>query len=312
MSAIDTKYFDKYTVRSAEALKALQDQGKLRGALVITGDEQQSTTLHKIFYLMQKAKSGISEKDKMHLCHAMVATGWDTTTEKEYPEKFSLAQRITRAIRQFFGFEVAPPKMFKKEYPLGRPVWTHAVFDKVKTNTVDYFNYADKDVTFLTLYIPKDEKLREAFAKNAEDSAKKRTMKFSKARLINLIFKKQILKRKENQARKKLAFAVADRLLDKEFSQENNPKAARSFFCMEYALTVLQTSILSEALSKDEKVRMKNMDRSVLAAEILSRISNQKPQDTLARAYWTNKICCQVDPSRMMSAGVAAVLDEVT
>lgn len=292
--------FDKYVVNSAEEFAELNKAGKLTGALVLTGDKKH-VGIHKLFFLAQiiskiheKIRGLFSGERKLdaNLCHAMIVVGWDD----KWSEK-------------------------RQEYN-NRPLLAHSVMDGVKFNAVDYFNYDDKDVDHLVVYVPKDQALRQEFIKNAEQSSKissepENRSYFSWKNLLTCLFKKQVVETSTEKMQKDVAYAVTDLLLKRKLSKGSNENKTRAFFCMEYALTMLQSSIMTKALSDDDKHSLMFMNgnklsREQLAMRIFSSIKNKDETAPLAKAYWESRICSQLHAPSVLSSYASNFFDEIS
>jgi hypothetical protein len=292
--------FDKYIVNSAEELAELNKEVNLRGALVLTGDKKH-VGIHKFFFVAQiisklheKIRGVFLGERKLdaNLCHAMVIVGWDNTWNE------------------------------KRKMQNNRPTEAHSVMDGVKFNAVDYFTYDDKDVDHLIVYVPKDQALKQEFAKNAELSSKISTIpenrsKFSWKNLLTCLFKKQIVETPTEKMQKSLAYVVTDLLLERKLSKGSNADKARDFFCMEYALTMLQSSIMTKTLSEEDKHSLmfekgKKLSREDLAMKIYSSIKNKDESAPLAKAYWESRICSQLHAPSVLSSYASSFFDAMS
>lgn len=291
--------FDKYEIKSAEQLEKIKNI--LPGALIITTDSKH-IGIHKAFYTMQiikrtfaKIGGGCKKKKPKpidpNLCHAMIAIGWDN--EKN------------------------------------RPVLAHSIMDGVKINAVDYFQPIKyfgrkyKTADGMVVYVPRKECFRKELLKNAELSAristeKKNRSPFSWGNLLGCIFKKQIYKIPLKTAQEDLAYAVTDLLLKRKLSPGSKENKARALFCIEYAVCILQASILTKALSEQEKNELLGdndnpSSRLEIAKEIYRRISQPKnKEDSISKAYWKFKICHQVNPKGIISSYAALILNKTS
>jgi hypothetical protein len=292
--------FDKYVVNNASELEHLNNQGLLKGAIIITGDKKH-VGLHKVFCLAQKIKQffekirGIFTSKRnldTNLCHGMVAVGWDNTWSE------------------------------KKNANNNRPLLAHSVLDGVKLNAVDYFNNERKDVDHMIVYVPKDPALRDEYAKNAKMSAeistdKKNRSKFAWGNLLTSIFKRQIYKQPTKLMGKRLAYTVTDLLLERKLSKGSNEKKSRSFYCMEYAIEVLQASVLTNALNAQDKRELmyngdKILSREEIAKKIYSSLKNGKIDDKLSKAYWESHVCTKMNANGILSSYAANVFDKIS
>lgn len=292
--------FDKYIINSAEELAELNKSGKLTGAFVLTGDKKH-VGIHKLFFIAQlisiiheKIRGIFSGERKLdaNLCHAMVVVGWDAKWNE------------------------------KKQKYNNRPLLAHSIMDGVKFNAVDYFNYDDKDVDHLLVYVPKDQTLRNEFTKNAELSSKissqpENRSKFSWKNLLTCLFKKQIVQSPTENMQKDVAYAVTDLLLERKLSKSSNENKARAFFCMEYALTMLQSSMMTKALSNEDKKLLlcengNKLSREELAMKIYSSIKNKDETAPLAKAYWESRICSQLHAPSVLSSYASNFFDTLS
>lgn len=222
----------------------------------------------------------------MNICHAMIVVGWND--EKR------------------------------------RPILAHSVMDGVKINSVDYFKpikYCGrpyKTADRLIVYIPRDQKLREEFSQNALlsgkiSSEKKNRSPFSYGKMIASIFKRQIHKTPLKTMREDVAYAVTDILMGRKFSPASKSKKTRTFFCTELAVCVLQASILTNALSKEQKEELcnKHESRNQLAQEIYRLIGDSSQgEHALSKAYWESRICSQINSKSAISAYVSFLFDK--
>lgn len=295
--------FEKYVVRNEEDLNKLQSSGKLKGAIVITGDKKH-VGIHKIFFIIQKICEiiepllekirGYPIKIDANLCHGMIVVGWDNSYNKE------------------------------KEIQNNRPLLSHSVQKGVKVNAVNYFTYPDQDVDHMVVFIPKEKTLRDELAKNSEQMAKTKQKtkkngevyrsplcKFSWSKLIGSMFKTQIHKEPSKKMKKELAYALADTLLNENpICSNSGPKGKkpRHMFCMEFATLMLQVSIITSQLTEDEKQKLRDIgDRKEIAKEIISKMDKLYESDSLSKAYWSNRSCRTVDASCIMSAYAAHI-----
>jgi hypothetical protein len=291
-SAPETVLFEKHVISNQDQLKELHDSGRLRGAFIITGD-MKHVGIHKIFHLVQEVCRAIEHILGLHrekfefdlnanLCHGMIALGWD----EHNPEK-------------------------------NRPLLAHSVTNGVKVNAVNYFTYDDHDVDHMVIYIPKDAMLREEYAANAEKAAthkigKAPACKFAWKKLFLSMFRQQVRNKPTSKMGKELAYAVADVLQNRPISSTSSDKKTRSMFCMEFALLMLQVSVLTKAMSEEEKNSYSKMSRNKAANEIVAKLAYHDEKDTLSNTYWSSKVCTRIDPTCTMSSYGACILDKIS
>lgn len=195
----------------------------------------------------------------------------------------------------------------------------HAVFGNVKTTKHNYIK--DPDATGLVAYAPKDEKLRNRIARYTDRIAftpqkfRKEGQvysdvehKFSLTDLFLCMFHRQ----KSEDGYKRTAAVVADLLRSKKDPalRDENGKP-RSFFCTPFATSILQGSILIDSISKDERKKLKNMERAELIQTIYKRLKSKDTNDSLYKSFEANEIC-QLDARFLMSANACRYLDKAS
>jgi hypothetical protein len=84
----------------------------------------------------------------------------------------------------------------------------------------------------------------------------------------------------------------------------------RSFFCSAYAITILQGSIIINAMTEKEKSELEKAgDRHAVAAKILSHLNDTQSDHSITQTFLNNKIC-RLDGRYIMSCYAEKILDK--
>lgn len=306
---IETKLFTKYVVRSEEELKQLHEEGLLEGAFAITGDSKHKG-IHKAFHgaqtvckVWERISSLFRTKTPLNsdLCHGMIIVGWDNTSE--------MKDRKTK--ETLYDNDGVTPLLND------RPILAHSVKTGVKTSAINYFTYPDKDVDFISVYVPIDPELQKEIKKNAESactsSEKVKRSSFSWKNLSLAFFNRQKHGNSSKKMRKDLAYLVADLLMEKPISTKSDENQARSMFCMEFALSMVQASVLTKLFTPEEKSAfVEGKSREEVAKLIYNKLKKEDTEDSISKTYWETKIIRQIDPRYTLSSYGAAILDQVS
>jgi len=260
-----------------------------RGSLAITRDDKHTGWLHHLIHLGQIINSKIfgTPNKNINLCHSQVIIGVNERKGKE-----------------------------------GELLLAHAIFGGIKTTSESHKK--DEVITGVNIYRPVDEKMRNLFAKFAEQTAvnfrdaglnpkakdfksrvKKEVGQFSIPQMIYSIFHCQVVKPQE-KFQERAAYAAADLLRGDKLRNEKGNLAA--YFCSAYTMTLLQGTALVSALNYREQKLLKEKSRDVIAHHLLGRIQAKSYGDRVAATYWENEFM-QLDASRTMSYIAGDVLD---
>ena len=111
--------------------------------------------------------------------------------------------------------------------------------------------------------------------------------------------------------RKEMAYTVTDLLLKKPLLKQKNENKTRAMFCMQFAILMLQASVLTQALTDaDKDALISNKSRDEIAMEIYKKLTTQNDADALSKAYWETRMCREIDSSSIMSCYGANILDK--
>ncbi len=296
---VNNKLFDKYTVEANQGhIPDILKGWKNLGCLAITRDTKHRGYYHIIFYIFQSIHAWITGRKNVdpNINHAMILVNRNNIEDHS---------------RDF--------------------ITAHAVKDSdkgsgdIKTIRTTYLD--DYDVTQMIIYVPKEEKLRALLCKNAQqtsclsrslklaDDENKKLMKFSFFDIIGTFFRN---KRKQTQiqkvseaAKERLAYLVADLLKGTQIFEKDgvNP---RSFICSAYAMSILQGSMIINALTPTDLEELQNIkDRHVLAHKILDYMNDETSEHSLSKCYRNNKVC-RLDARFLMSSYAAKRLDKLS
>jgi hypothetical protein len=287
--------FTRYTIpvekNNGSIPQTLKDLQHL-GAIAITQDQKPHTFIHLLFNLVQKIHAFIFRRNKNStaetaFCHGMIITGKSAKGDK--PNNLLIA---------------------------------HAVFNGIKTADSNYLNIPSNDVTELVIYLPKDENLRKLLITHAKQTAftpekflpegetKKEHVGFSYLNMIrsvaNNLRKRTQIKKVSECSKQALAYAVADLIKGNQFLDKKG--RIQKFFCMSYAMTVLQSSMMINAMPDQTKASLQILSREKVANYVLERI-NKKSEDSVSRVYHENKIC-RLNGSFIMSSYAGKTLNK--
>ncbi len=283
-------HFDKYTFSKNQPIP---DDMQLRGAIGITRDTKHANNLHRFFFVMQKVYHKVHRmKDHdANLCHGMVLLDFKAKdiTAGLSPVTEEPTRKKGRAPKKPTVKRVIDPNK-KMQY------LAHGVFRGIVRSHRDYLE--DKDCTELVVYIPKNEKLRERIAKFAEQSsvearderanaAKRKKDKKAPRIAINPFSIPDMLKsffhfgtKPTERKMRRTALAVTD-LLQGHMPMDRKGHN-RGYFCMPYAMTILQSAMIAETLEESEIEEIGKMERKAAAEFIYKKI-----KDHADDPFWT-------------------------
>jgi hypothetical protein len=265
----------------------------LSGSIAITRDKNHLGWLHQLIYIAQKISAWLFNRKADHeLAHGMIVLQHDKNPNKK-----------------------------------DHLIIAHSVFDGVHTSSRNYL--ADEYVTHLIIYIPKDKKLRELLVKYGNQTAYnpkvkgedgKTAKKLPEFSICDMIRSLCYNRRYTNEATRsekvmhRISGVVTDLLLGNQILNKKN--RIRNFFCMPYASTILQGSILINSMSQTEIDSLKGNfigpdRREKIAKVIFNRISNKNMDDSLSRTFWENRLC-RWNTRFIMSSTASATLDRVS
>ncbi|NGX42332.1 MAG: hypothetical protein K940chlam7_00610 [Chlamydiae bacterium] len=215
----------------------------------------------------------------------------------------------------------------KKEKP-DHLVLAHALLGGIHTTSQSYFNKKDERVTEFVVWRPIDPKLQELLLKHADQTVfnKKREEQegvdyrirkagFGIVDMIGSTFR-STSKTPSQGAISRTANVVADLLLGNQILDKKGEKP-HQFFCTPYVMSVLQGSLLIQALSDENKEKLlhdedgNTRSREELAHIIYCKISQKSDASTISKAYWNSRIC-QLNARYLQSCYAADALDEVS
>ncbi|MFQ5729006.1 MAG: hypothetical protein ACE5GN_01425 [Waddliaceae bacterium] len=291
--------FEKIVLKANKGLPTDQNGNPidLRGCVAITQDAKHQGWLHKVMWLAQRIHTFILGRWKCDstFCHGMIILDRDRTGRKGKEDNLIVA---------------------------------HSVLDGIHTSSCNYLK--EKHVTGLVVYRPVDPKLRELLIKHGNRTAytdprfqtdpsatdyKVQKAGFSFFDFISSCFR-NLFSAPSNITKKHTARIVADLLMDNQIL-DSKGKKPHAFFCMPYVMSVLQGSMLIQALSDEDKKALlvdeqgKPKSRKALAKAIYSKIKKKDNADALSRAYWDSKIC-QQNARYITSCYAAKELDKVS
>lgn len=261
----------------------------LRGSIAITRDDKHVGWLHVLIFIGQLFNAIIygRSRDNLNLCHWEMILGVNDKPGKE-----------------------------------GQLLLAHALFDGIKTTSENHKK--DEVITGIVAFKPVDERIRDIFAKFAEQTAvnfkaagldpktkdfkarlKREVNGFNLSKMLTSFFYSQVARPTES-VQELAAYAAADLLRgDKLRDKEGNLKP---YYCTAYLLTLAQGASLVSALSEDELKTLKEKRRDEAAKLIFERIKSRRGGDLLAATYWDNEFM-QLDPSSAMSYATGDVFD---
>ncbi len=199
----------------------------LSGCIAFTRDTQHVGWIHILIHLTQKIHKFIFRRDAdANLCHAMVLL--DSQPGED-----------------------------------GRIVLAHSTFSGIRTSKRNYL--AEKDVTSLVIYRPKDDKLRKRIAKYARQTSRNKCEapseqeekkgKFSIKDMILAFFRNKNETTEQHSVKTRLSRSIVDLLQGRTLcDRKGNP---RDLFCSAYAVFILQSSQLIAKMTKEEKNAVK-------------------------------------------------------
>lgn len=264
----------------------------LRGSVALTRDDDHKGWLHILIFIGQLLNAIFTGKscENINLCHGEVILGVNQAQGKE-----------------------------------GHLILAHGLFDGIKTTSENH--QKDEVITAVHIFRPVDKKMRELFAKFAEQTAvnfkqqgidpksknfkvrqKKEVGQFSIEDMLQSFFHRQVLKPNEKQQRR-AALAAADLLRgDKLRDAEGN---LASYFCTAYMMTLMQGTSLVSALTEQEQKDLAGKTRDEIADLLAKRIMNKQNGDLLSATYWENEFM-QTDARYTMSFFAGDVLDRAS
>jgi len=317
--------FEKYTIDTTYTVRRTnpdgsitiiddpKERGKLldsnffQGSIAVTQDDMHVSLIHKIIYLSQKIHAWFSgrkiEADHLNACHGMVILGKGKPGEKK-PHPFLIA---------------------------------HA-YAGVQTSNNDYLR--EKDTTRLLIFRPVDSKVREIYKKNAEKTAfvdrkeqrtalsPKEKHKNSPCDMVWSVVHNQkhavCLKHGPiaDRIKKRTASLLADCLLDNQ--PMNDKGKLRSFFCIPYAFSLLQQSVLMASiddLGDDIKSNYlhnsqgQDLKRSQLIEKIMRAFEKKDTSDRIAERLWnvySSQKLVRMDSEFIMSSYAVKKLNKLS
>lgn len=297
MQAIDQSMtplalFDKYEINMTDGKRSYTLNGRtistldghnLSGAIAFTADRKSTGWLHKLIYLVQityyKLFGKKSESINPALMHGVIIV-----QKEAISDKFTIA---------------------------------HSVFSGIKTGIRDY--PSEQDVTGMVIYCPKDQQLQQAIKDAALQTSftpqkHRKAISFEKYNdqmggfsipdMVKSLFSRQSPTTYSDRVKKRLSFAVADLAKGNVFlDRKGKPK---SYFCTPYALTVVQSALLLQTLTAEEK----QYDRESLANHVFKAITGSE-KNRISECFNACPLL-QLDGRYAMTAFTAHVLDQAS
>ncbi len=263
------------------------------GTFAITRDHQHKTLIHRVYACLQYL---LNVFFKIHI-------------QTDYNHGMLVIRK-------------AKPQETEKEDEL---IIAHVAARGIRTKRVNYLNYAGNDVTSLVVYVPSDDRLRSLIAKYGLQTAyipekhrapfeatDKQLVKISTWKICTHWLKKPRLRPTPPKDDKRIAHAVADLLMGKQFLNRKGD-ARESYYCMDYATTVLQSAILIRGLEEEMSLeqfikddRGISLSRNILAAKIHHKLL--KEGELLHTLFIRNPVM-QADAYTAVSGFIAKQMD---
>jgi hypothetical protein len=279
-------FFDRIVLKAGESIPENLD---LQGCIAFTRDANSYGILHKIIYIFQRIIAFFSRKKELfdsYMSH---------------------------------GFIVLKKDQQNKDHLF----IAHSIISSVPICTASRNYLQKKDVTEVVIYRPRNPEIREMLTRygyqtaytdpsllpdnEKEAGAKKGKGSFSVGDMIASIFVPQTLREKADI---RIAYLAADLLLGNQFKSVNGKKQ-ESMFCSPYALSVLQGSVLINAMTGEERKDLVQLaDRAKIAQAIFERFK-QKTEDNISKTYWQNDIL-RIKTLYAMSAHIGEVLHSMS